>query len=163
MGKKLFIFALIICIGLPALAWSGPQVKIAVFAEKEVKSEEAGMLKIKRVQADTVEPGETVFYTLKYENQGDEKATEVVVNNPIPEGTTYLQASTYGDGSTVYYSIDNGKTFKKPEDLIVSYTTHDGKKMTRRAYASEYTHIQWVVGEVPSGSSGVLGFQVQVK
>ena len=163
MGKKLFIYIMIVAIGLPALAWSGPQVKIAVSAEKEIKSEEAGKLRIKRVKADTVEPGETVYYTLKYENQGDEKATDVVVNNPIPEGTVYLTESTYGDGSTIHYSIDNGQTFKKPEDLIVSYTTHDGKKMTRRAYASEYTHIQWVVGEVLSGSSGVLGFQVQVK
>ena len=163
MGKKLIMFALIIAVGLPVLAWSGPQVKIAVFAEKEIKSEVAGKVKVKRVEADTVEPGETVFYTLKYINEGDQEATDVVVNNPIPEGTVFLQESTYGDGSEIYYSIDNGQTFKKPEDLIVSYTTHDGKKMTRRAYASEYTHIQWVVGEVPSGVNGVLGFQVKVK
>ena len=163
MGKTLGSILLAVFIGLPLAAWAQPQVGIRVVAEKEIRVEENGKTAIKRVKAETVEPGEVIFYTLTYVNTGDLKATNVVVNNPIPEGTVYLKESAYGDGSKVFYSIDKGNTFDKPEALRVSYTLHDGKKMTRQAYASEYTHIRWVVGEVPPGGSGVLGFQVKVK
>jgi uncharacterized repeat protein (TIGR01451 family) len=163
MGRKVGILLMAIFIGLPLAAWAGPQVGIRVVAQKEVKVQQDGKTIVKRVAAETVEPGEVIFYTLKYENKGDQKATDVVVNNPIPEGTVYLAESAYGEGSTIVYSMDDGKTFDKPEALRVSYTMHDGKKMSRRAYASEYTHIRWVVGEVAASGNGVLGFQVKVK
>jgi len=163
MGKKLGILVLAVIFGLPLVALAGPQVGIQVVAEKEIKVEQNGKTVVKRVKAETVEPGEIVFYTLKYENNGDQKATDVVVNNPVPDGTIFLPESTYGKGSTIFYSIDKGKTFNKPEALRIFYTLHDGKKMTRQAYASEYTHIRWVVGEVPPGGSGVLGYKVRVK
>ena len=163
MGKTLGSIFLAVFIALPLSAWAQPQVSIRVVAEKEIRVEESGKTMVKRVKADTVEPGEVIFYTLTYENTGDQKATDVVVNNPIPDGTVYLKESTYGDNAAISYSIDKGKSFDKPEALRVSYTLHDGKKMSRQAYASEYTHIRWVVGEVPPGGSGVLGFQVKVK
>ena len=163
MGKKTFIICLVALFCLPMAAWAGPKVGIQVTAEKEVKVNENGKQILHRVKAETVEPGEVIFYTLTYENHGDQKAVDVVINNPIPEGTAYLPGSAYGDGSTLLYSIDNGQTYKKPKELIISYTLHDGKKMTRQAYASEYTHIRWVVGEVLAGAGGAVGFQASVK
>lgn len=163
MGRKVSIFILAVFIGLPLVAWAGPQVGIQVVAEKEVEIQQDGKTLVRRVMAETVEPGEVIIYTLKFENNGDQKATNVVANNPIPDGTVYLSESAYGNGSTILYSTDEGHTFDKPEALRVSYTLHNGKKMIRQAYASEYTHIRWVVGEVAPGGNGVLGFQVKVK
>lgn len=163
MSKKMVIFGLAVIFWLPLAAWAGPQVGIQVVAEKEIKVKQNGKTLVKRVKAETVESGEIVFYTLKYDNKGDQRATDVVVNNPIPDGTVFLPESSYGRGSTIFYSIDKGKTYNKPEALRVFYTLHNGKKMTRQAYASEYTHIRWVVGEVPPGGGGVLGYQVKVK
>ena len=163
MGKKVGILLMAAFVGVPLAAWAGPQVGIRVVAEKEAKIQQDGKTIVKRVQAETVRPGEVIFYTLKYENTGDQKATDVAANYPIPEGTIYLAASAYGEGCTIVYSIDKGKSFDQPKALLISYTLHDGKKMTRQAYASEYTHIRWVVGEVAAGGSGILGFQVRVK
>jgi len=157
------ILLMAVFLGVPLAAWAGPKVGIRVVAEKEAKMQQDGKTVVKRVQAETVRLGEVVFYTLKYQNTGDQEATDVVVNYPIPEGTIYLAASAYGQGCTIIYSIDKGQSYDKPEALLISYTLHDGKKMARQAYASEYTHIRWVVGEVAAGGSGILGFQVRVK
>jgi len=162
MGKFATILMAVIIV-FPLTAWAEPQVGIKVDAQKEVKLQENGQTVIKRVAAESVEPGEAIFYTLTYTNTGDQKATNVIVNNPVPGGVEYLSQSAYGEGSTILFSIDKGQTFKQPQDLLVAYTLHDGKQMSRQAYASEYTNIRWVVGEVPAGGSGVLGFQVKVK
>lgn len=163
MQKKLAAIVLVVFFSCPLWAWAGPKIDIQVSAQKEVKIVQDGKIVTQRVKAETVEPGDVIFYTLTYENKGNEKATHVVVNNPIPKGTVYLPGSAYGQGSRILFSIDQGKTYGPPAALRESYTLHDGKKITRQAYPSEYTHIRWVIGEVAQGAGGVLGFKVSVK
>ncbi|MCX7683184.1 MAG: hypothetical protein N2508_14660, partial [Anaerolineae bacterium] len=44
----------------------------------------------------TARPGETIVYTLTYENRGGITTTNTYINDPIPVGTTFLSASEGG-------------------------------------------------------------------
>ena len=103
------LLALLLATGASAKS----QLSISMQAEKEVTIDK----ETKRVKADKVEPGVVIFYTLSYVNSGDEAATNAVLDDPIPKGTVYLAGSAYGEGAEVTFSIDGGKTFKKPSLL----------------------------------------------
>ena len=147
---------------VPCLAFAAPKVVLDLKAEKEVKVVEDGKEVIKRVPADTVEPGQQVFYTLAYKNEGDTAAVNVEIKNKIPESTVYLLDSAWGEGAEIQFSIDKGKTYKQPSLLIYEVKGADGKVMQKKASPETYTDVMWVVKEVQAGKSGTVGFIVQV-
>lgn len=154
-------FAALSLLVLPLLAGAvhaKPELQMNMTAEKEITVTEAGKKVVKRVPAQTSAPGEVLIYTLNYKNVGDEKATAVNVDNPLPTGTRYVGDSAGGAGSQVSFSVDGGKTFAKPELLSVQKA---GKK--QKADAVDYTTIRWVIGEVKAGQAGQLGFRAQVE
>ena len=154
--KYIFVWLLL----LPSLALAAPDVQVAITAEKIVVVEEGGKHIEKRVAASDVLPGDVIVYTLQYENKGDEAAQNVVLNDPIPQGTSYVVASAFSPAAEVSFSID-GKTFKKPS-LLTYMVKKNGKTEQRKASPEQYTHIRWVVKNIPAGKSGVVGFKVKV-
>lgn len=148
---------------LPMEAWAKPEVKVAMTAEKEITVVESGKTIVKRVAADTVESGQTIFYTLTVSNSGDEKATNVILNNPVPEGTAYVADTAFGEGSTIRFSVDGGKQFKDPSRLVVKVKKAGGGMESKVAGPDRYTHIRWTITEVPAGERLTLGYQVSVK
>ena len=148
---------------LPMDAWAKPEVKVAMTAEKEVTVVENGQTVVKRVTADTVESGQTIFYTLTVSNGGDEKAANVVLNNPVPEGTAYVGKSAFGKGTKIIFSVDGGKQFDVPSRLTVEVKKSDGSMETQAAGPEQYTHIRWTIAEVPAGKSLTLGYEAKVK
>ena len=155
--------AAVILMLLPMDAWAKPEVKVAITAEKEISVVENGRTVVKRVAADTVASKETVFYTLTVVNNGDEKATNVVLNNPLPDGTAYVGDSAYGKGSTILFSVDDGKTFNTPSQLSVTVKKADGSMEKQPAEPDQYTHIRWTLADVPSGKSLTLGYEATIK
>lgn len=155
---------LVLTVGLVATtAQAKPQVTIDIKTDKEVTSLQNGQKTIKRIAATNVMPGEILFYTLTYANTGNESATNAVVDNPIPTGTVYLPGSADGQGADISFSIDGGKTFKKPSLLTYEVKLPSGKLDQRVASPEEYTHIRWTIKTIPAGGSGKIGFQVKVK
>jgi len=117
----------------------------------------------KRVVANKVEPGDVIFYTLSYVNSGDEAATNAVLDDPIRRDPCMLPAAPFGDGAEISFSIDGGKTFKKPSLLTYEVELPGGKVEKRTASAEQYTHIRWTISMIPAHGSGQVGFQVRVK
>lgn len=148
---------------LPMKAWAKPEVKVSMTAEKEIAVVENGKTLVKRVTADTVESGQTLFYTLTVTNQGDEKAANVVLNNPLPEGTTYFSNSAYGEGSKIVFSADGGQRYDVPPRLVIQVKKADGSVEKRIAAPEDYTHIRWTIAEIPAGKSLKLGYRAVVK
>lgn len=146
----------------PAAAWAAPQVKLAIQAQKEVTITENGEQVVKRVQATEAAPGEVVIFTINYENSGDETATNVVINNPLPEGTVYVPGSATALGE-VTFSIDGGKTFAPAGELAVEATNPDGTTGQRPAGPDDYTDIRWQIPEIPAGEKGEVSYQVEVQ
>lgn len=140
-------------------AMAAPQISIETRVEKEVRVTDAnGETRVERVTADTVSPGETLFFTLSFSNSGDEAATNVKLDNPIPEGTRYVGNSAWGQDADILFSIDQGQTFKQPAMLTYSV---DGAES--QASPEQYTNVRWLIGSIPAGSSGEAGFSATVQ
>jgi uncharacterized repeat protein (TIGR01451 family) len=144
---------------LSAEVFAKSLVSVSMKAEKEVTVNNVK----KMVAAKAIDPGDVIFYTLSYVNSGDDVATNAVMDDPIPKGTVYLAGSAFGNDAEITFSIDNGKTFKKPSLLTYEVKLPNGKIEKRTASPEQYTHIRWIVSVIPAHGSGQVGFQVRMK
>lgn len=89
-------------------------------------------------------------------------SVSVVSLKEIVETVSYIDNSaTRAD--EVMFSIDGGKTFKKPSLLTYEIKLPGGKTEHYTARPEEYTHIRWIVKSVPAGAEGTVSFKVRVK
>lgn len=158
-GKLLTLLALILS---PVVAMADPDLQIQMVAEREITVVENGEEIKRRVPTLEIDSGAVLYFTLKVTNQGDEVATNVVVDNPIPEETVYVEGSAGGERSEVLFSIDNGENWAVADELTYEFTRFNGEKEIRKARPEMYTDIRWVVEDVPAGTEGDLFFQVKV-
>lgn len=153
--------------GTAILAWCLLGLSSGVFAQQaesldvetvvqkeEVVVTESGDAQTRLVAAETVVPGEQVFYTITFRNVGAEPAENVVITNPIAAELTYVDGSAFGPGMVIEFSADGGVTFAPAAQLTV---TEDGE--TRAATAEDFTHIRWTLRtELDTGSQGTARF-----
>src|SRR5690606_24832093 len=98
-----------------ALAAAAPQISLMITAEKEIVGiDEQGQQVTRKVPATDTIPGDVLFYTIRYSNNGDEQARNAQLDNPIPAGTAFNADSAWGDGADILFSIDGGNSFRKP-------------------------------------------------
>ena len=95
-------------------------------------------------------------------NSGTEAAKDVVISDPIPAGTSYIPGSA-SEAGDLTFSIDKGKSFKKPTLLTYELKGGAGKMEKKVATPEEYTDIRWTVPQVPAGGKGSVSFKVKVK
>ena len=148
---------------IPVTVFAQPNVSVSTVAEKEVIEMVDGKQVKKRVPAKNADPGQTLIFTLSYQNKGNEKAVNVKVDNPIPKDTVFVVGSGIGKNSKMMFSIDGGKNYKAPSLLTYEETLPGGKKVRRQASPEQYTHVRWIIDEIPPGQSGKVGFQVRLK
>ena len=148
---------------LPTLAWAKPQLQVEMQAEREIVVIENGEQVKKREATSEATPGTELFFTFRYANTGDEEATNAVIDNPVPDNTAYIPDSAFGDGTEILFSIDRGRTYKKPSQLTYEVTLENGRKERRTANPEQYTHIRWIIESIRPGTNGTVGFQVLVK
>lgn len=147
---------------LAVSAWAQPKVAITIKAEKEVTVTAKGKAVKKRIAVKGVQPGEEIIYTLNYVNSGTEAAKDVIISDPIPAGTSYIPGSA-SEAGNLTFSIDKGKSFKKPTLLTYELRGNDGKVEKRAATPEDYTDIRWTIPMIPAGGKGSVGFKVRVK
>lgn len=136
-------------------------LEITATAEVEIKVKAAdGGEEVKRVPAAKVPPGEAVIYTLKAQNKSDKPAGDVVVTDPIPEHTEYVDGSVSSNGTRVTFSVDGGKSFAAKESLKVR--GEDGQM--RAALPADFTHIRWQFEKpLAPGESRAVSFRARVE
>ena len=148
---------------LPLSALAAPEVALQVQAERDITEvDDAGNSVTRRVSASATAPGDTLYYTIRYNNSGDEAARNVRIDNPIPEGTAFVAGSAWGDNSDILFSIDAGNSFKKASSLTYQIE-RDGTTETRQASPEQYNAIRWTVQEIAPGANGEVGFTVTVQ
>ena len=128
----------------------GPSVNITMTTEQEILVERNGRNVKRRVPTSTVSPGSELIYCIKLVNEGDSTAKNVVVDNPVPDGATYIAGSATGKGSKPVISIDHGKTYS-PEHK------------TSTIEPGSVTDVRWLVDKMPAGSKRQLEFKVKVE
>ena len=146
-----------------SLAWAAPKIEIVLTAEVEVKETIDGKEVTRRMPATGAGPGQTIFYTLTYRNNGDAHATNVNLNDPIPKETMYVSGSAFGEGADITFSADGGQTYQ--EETIVTYKIKnaDGSMNEKKASSDQFTHIRWTLESVPAGFGGIVGFEAMVR
>ncbi len=136
---------------MPVTALTASQI-----VEREVVVfNEDGSQTITRIAADKVTPGDKVVYSLKYFNDEDNPAENIVLVMPIPTQVDYIEGSADYEGVNSVFSSDGGKTFATRNELKVLQS--DGSQEI--AQASDITHIRWTVkNAVAPNTGGSLSF-----
>ncbi|XOV89367.1 MAG: hypothetical protein ACFHX7_05620 [Pseudomonadota bacterium] len=147
----------------PSVAMADPNIQLDMNVLKEVVVEENGQEVTRWVEAEEIEPGQKLRYTVRYVNMGDEPATEVRIENPIPDLTVYLSDSASGTGSTIVFSADGGQTYSPPEEVTYEVTVFGGGTDRRKASPERFTNIRWLIEEIPPGETGEVSFVVLVQ
>lgn len=160
--KKWIVVAAVLLVTASA-AWAKPQMSISITTSKEVMETVNGAKVKKLVPTKKAAAGDTLVYTLAYSNKGNEAATDAVVDNPVPAGMSYIDNSAIGAGADITFSIDGGKSYKKPSLLSYEIKLPNGTVQKYTARPEEYTHIRWTIKQVPAGTGGSLGFSARIK
>lgn len=142
-----------------AYAQGSGHLKLTTVVQKEqVTTTESGEQKKELVAATTVLPGDSVIYTIAFENVSDESAANVIITNPVPENLTYEAGSAFGPGAVIEFSVDGGAFYAAAADLIV---TENGE--IRGAQPADYTHIRWVMqNDLAVGAQGIARFRARL-
>ena len=160
MKRRMILTAVLMAsLMLVSAAQAAGKVTISIVAEKDVTVGK----EIKRVPVKNTVSGDTIIYTITYKNSGNETATNAIVDDPISHGTNYISCSAFGANSDISFSIDKGKTFKKPSLLTYDVKLPNGKTEKRTASTEDYTNIRWEIKSIAPGASGQVGFKVYVK
>jgi len=136
-------------------------IKIQTTSEIEIVDTDADGNSVTRLEpASKVVPGDTVIYTVTFSNTGSEPAENVVITNPVPRYMEYVDGTAFGPGTEISFSIDGGKSWGAPGELVV--TALDGSD--RPAQAADYTDIRWILGnELQPGAQGFARFRTRLK
>ena len=149
-----------LALSLQAVAQEQGHLNVTTTVQKqEVTVNDSGEAETRLVAADTVVPGESVVYTITFQNISDEPAANVVITNPISEDLTYVDGSAFGPGTVIQFSTDGGQNFAAADELTV---IDDG--VSRPAGPDDFTHIRWVMqNELAVGAQGTARFTAVLK
>ena len=163
-GHRLMLLEMIlIAVAAPSLALADPNIQLDMIVAKEVVTEVEGTEVISWVTTQEIEPGEKLRYTVRYINIGDERATAVKIENPIPELTVYVSDSASGEGSKIVFSADGGKTYGTKDKVAYEAAVFGGGTDRRVANPDRYTNIRWLIEEIAPNSVGEVSFMVVVQ
>lgn len=94
--------------------------------------------------------------SVRFKNSSGHILDSIRITSPIPADLSYVSDSASGPGADVLFSVDNGRSFGRPEELTLQAT--DGG--VRTADSADYTHVRWVLrASLDAGASGVARFR----
>ena len=97
-----------------------------------------------------------LIVSVRFKNSGGHVLDSIRITSPIPGDLIYVADSASGPGAEVLFSVDNGGSFGRPEELTVQ--APDGS--VRGAVPADYTHVRWVLrASLDAGASGVARFR----
>jgi uncharacterized repeat protein (TIGR01451 family) len=135
-------------------------IKITSIAEVESEVMVNGKKEMKRAPVTKAVPGTEIIFTNHFENVSTKAASDVAINNAIPNSTEYKAGSAFGADCDIQFSVDSGKKFGHAEELKIKDA--DGTEHT--ALAKEYTNIRWTYKvQLPAGKSSEVGFRAAIK
>ncbi len=144
---------------LVAELWAG--VELATSVDRIVRITAAdGSIETMLLDAFGVRPGQELRYTIEFTNTSNEIVDPgiVVISNPIPAGTEYLEGTAVGDDAEIRFSVDGGASFASPESLTV---VEGGVRIP--AAPRHYTTIRWIHGGILGpGESAAVAFDVRL-
>jgi len=121
--------------------------------------DQEGKKHLKAVKANEITPGDRILYTTTITNKGAQPSDKIVITNPVPAHSRYLDGTATGEHCIITYSADGGKSWGSAQSLKVRQK--DGQ--WRAAEASDYTHIRWQYrGSLLPSEVKKISFQTQL-
>ena len=120
-----------------------------------------GHVESRLVPADEVVPGDELHYTIEFANNGKQTVDEnsIVITNPVPEQTEYIDGSATGEATEVVFSVDEGRQFADADILTIASAEGDVP-----ASARDYTTIRWKFSpSLEPGQRSHVAFNVRLK
>lgn len=161
--KTMLLHMLLLAILTPSAALADPNIQLHMTVAKQVELTQNGHKVTHWVEASNAQPGEKLRYTVHYANVGDQPATDVKIENPVPKLTVYVADSATGKGSKIVFSADGGKTYAPKGKVMYEAALFGGGKQKRMAGPDQYTDIRWLIDRIPPGGTGDVSFIVTVK
>jgi hypothetical protein len=97
-----------------------------------------------------------LIVSVRFTNVSDHVVDSIRITSPVPADVQYVPRSASGPGSEVLFSVDGGRSFGRPEELML--TAADGT--VRGADAADYTHVRWILrAPLDAGAAGVARFR----
>ena len=125
-----------------------------------IKKDAKGNISYDYIEPKTALPGDVMMYTITFENIGKGSADGIVINDPVPNNSKYRVGSAVGKNTKITFSIDGGKNFGDPDELVVK--DKNGKEW--KAKPESYTHIRWVYNKsLAPGEKGGVSFKTKIK
>lgn len=156
----------------------GPKVELNLSAQKKmVKIDQQGKEVVSYQDLGkqaTVVPGDILRYEIESKNNGDAEASNLVLNQPIPDGMVYLLGSAASNnGAAIAYKLKEGyklpegsKEFETKPQILVEVAQPDGsvKEEVQAAPAEAYAQVRWQFSKAltPEGNLKA-SYEVQVK
>ena len=142
---------------LPLAAQGAPSGMAFVSGIKVEKTvtDASGKQSVELVDPETIVPGDRLLLFTDYTNTGTEAATNIVLNNPVPDAVRLAPDAD----PALDVSVDGGKSFGKLAALTI--TSSDGT--TRPATQSDVTHVRWVLASIAPGQKGRLSYPAIIR
>ena len=99
---------------------------------------------VETVDLSVAVPGDTLTYTVVYSNVGEGQATAVVIDQDIPDNSTFVPESADGIGMTIKFSNNNGSTYLLSEEPPITNIKYER------------------TSSLPAGGNGTVTFKVIV-
>ncbi len=134
-------------------------IRLSNIAMKQVITVTAdGRNLVEYVEPSQVIPGDVILYTIEFENISDQPASNIVLDDPVPNNSVYREGSARGANTRIQFSID-GQSFDSAENLMV---TKDGSRQL--AAAADYTAIRWIyTQDLKPGEKSSVTFKTRIK
>lgn len=107
------------------------------------------------VPAARTVPGGEVVYEVAYHNTGDQPATDVAIDAPVPDALVFIEPLT----PATVFSVDGGEHFGPLTELTVT----DAEGKPRTAQAADVTHVRWLVPSLAPGAGGKVSYLARVR
>jgi hypothetical protein len=110
-----------------------------------------------RIAADTVASHADHFIvSVRFTNVSEHVLDSVRITSPVPADVQYVPHSAGAPGGDALFSVDNGRSFGQPAELVL--TLADGT--VRTADPADYTHVRWVLrAPLDAGATGIARFR----
>jgi uncharacterized repeat protein (TIGR01451 family) len=137
------------------------QIQLRNAIEMEVESvNAAGQKETYRIPVDTAEPGAHLIYSIHYKNAGPEQAVNAVITTALPANIQYQEGSARGADTSITFSIDGGRTYHLPAQLLIK----DASGRQFPAQPGDYSHIRWrFETPLPPGAAGTVSYRAILK
>ncbi len=159
MRKGLAVAALLASMAIPASAQQ--QVSDALtITVVNVTARDTG--RTTEDEGSTSLPGDVLEYSLEFTNTQPGPVSNVVLSDPIPQGTVFVLGSvtTSREDVVVEYSTDDAESWSDQPTVEV---VENGVTVIRPAPATAYTHVRWTItGEVNPGAQVTARFRTRV-